>query len=345
MPLHMETIRRPAFRLVAILLGALALGIALRGPLLRVIVLALGAGVLCFVAAPLSQRFETRLSRPVAVLLALLAVAGAILLVAWLLLPTLLRDLMELAQTLPESLLRLSGWLDQARAWVERRLPAISLPRMNFEGMQGLLAGIAGGTIGLVVNLADVVGRLSMMVMLAYFFLCDRDRLLLMLELLLPQSVRHTAVCMGNAVLRELRLYLRGQLMIAGAVSALSAALLMIVGVRSALALGIIIGLLNMIPYFGPFIGGVPAVLIALGDGWQRALLTVAALTLVQQLDGSWISPRIMGNLTGFSPAAVLIGIYAGASLGGVAGMLFALPVMMTGRTLFRIFVQKCENI
>jgi len=86
-------------------------------------------------------------------------------------------------------------------------------------------------------------------------------------------------------------------------------------------------------------------VLIALGDGWQRAALTLVALSAVQQLDGSWISPRIMGSLTGFTPAAVLVGIYAGARLGGVAGMLFALPVMMSARTVFRIFVQKYENI
>ena len=120
---------------------------------------------------------------------------------------------------------------------------------------------------------------------------------------------------------------------------------LFIIGVRSALVLGLLIGVMNMIPYFGPFIGGAPAVLIALTDGWQKAALTFAALVLIQQLDGSWLSPRVLGSVTGFSPALVLVGLYAGASLGGVAGMLFALPVMLVIRTLFRVFVQKCENI
>ena len=100
-----------------------------------------------------------------------------------------------------------------------------------------------------------------------------------------------------------------------------------------------------MIPYFGPFIGGVPAVLIALGDGPGKAAMVAVALAVVQQLDGSLISPKIMGSLTGFSPALVLVAIYAGARLGGIAGMLVALPAMMSIRTLFRVFVQKCENI
>jgi predicted PurR-regulated permease PerM len=52
-----------------------------------------------------------------------------------------------------------------------------------------------------------------------------------------------------------------------------------------------------------------------------------------------------MGSLSGFSPAAVLVGVYAGARLGGVGGMLVALPAMMALRTVFRIFVQKYENI
>jgi predicted PurR-regulated permease PerM len=108
--------------------------------------------------------------------------------------------------------------------------------------------------------------------------------------------------------------------------------------------LGGIVGILNMVPYFGPFIGGVPAVLIALGDGWPKALWCLGALVLVQQLDSAIISPRIMGSLTGFSPAAVLIAIYAGATLGGIPGMLLALPAIMSIRTVFRVFVQQREN-
>ena len=242
------------------------------------------------------------------------------------------------------------GLAGLAGVWAGRHYTEDPVEDEGFKSMQPPTGSIKS-RLSILVDIWDVftaeIRRVfsNKMVMLAFFFLCDRERLLLLLELLLPQAWRSTVVHMGNAVCRDLRLYLRGQLLIAGAVSLLSVATLTLVGVGNALALGLIIGLLNMIPYFGPFIGGVPAVLIALGDSWQRAALTVAALSVVQQLDGSWISPRIMGSLTGLSPGAVLVGIYAGARLGGVAGMLFALPVMMSLRTVFRIFVQKCENI
>ena len=321
------------------------LGFALRGLLAQVAALILGAGVLSFVAAPLARLYEGKLSRAAASLAALLSIGAAAVGLLWLLLPPVGLQLTGLVRSLPDSIARLSGWAEDLRRWAQARLPAMSLPEFDAAALLGSLSGLAGGTVNLAVNLADGIGRASIMAVLAFFFLRDRERLLLRLELLLPQAGRATAVRMGNAVCRELRLYLGGQLLVAGAVSLLAVAALSIVGVGNALALGLIIGLLNMIPYFGPFIGEIPAVFIALGDSWQRAALTVLALAVVQQLDGSWISPRIMGSLTGFSPAAVLVGIYAGAQLWGVAGMLFALPVMIVIRTVFRIFVQKYENI
>ena len=325
--------------------GIVALAWVLRRPALQVGALVLTAAALCFAAAPLSALYEKKLPRPAAALCALLTLGLIVAALLWLLLPALLGELADLARALPDAVARMSGMLELWRVRLQQRFPGLSLPGMDLSALQGVLSGLAGGTYSLAVNLADIIGRLSLATVLAHSMLCERDRLLLRLELLLPQSARPMAVRMGNAVCRELRLYLRGQLMIALAVGALSGAALFALGVRSALALGPIIGLFNMIPYFGPFIGGVPAVLIALGDGPGKAAMVAVALAVVQQLDGSLISPKIMGSLTGFSPALVLVAIYAGARLGGIAGMLVALPAMMSIRTLFRVFVQKCENI
>lgn len=344
MQLRIEPNRR-RWAILGAVLVAVAVVVLLRRPIAQVAELILGAAAACFVVAPLANLLEKRLSRPAAALAALLAVLAVLAGGLLLLLPALLREMADLARTLPGIVSAASNWLAGARLWLEQRLPGIRLPGMDFSALQGFATALAGGTITFAANLADVAGKLSMAAVLAYFFLRDRDRLLLRLELLMPQAWRVTAVRMASAASRELRLYLQGQLMIAGAVAALAVAALAIVGVRNALVLGLLVGVLNMIPYFGPFIGGVPAVLIALTESWQKAALTAAALVVVQQLDGSWISPRVMGSLTGFSPAAVLLGIYGGARLGGVLGMLLALPAMMTTRTLFRVFVQKYENI
>ena len=144
--------------------------------------------------------------------------------------------------------------------------------------------------------------------------------------------------------MRELRLYLRGQVTIALVIGVLAAVGLAIVGVPGAPLLGVFVGAFNVIPYLGPIIGGIPAVVLALSVSWQKAAFALLALFLVQQMDGMVISPRVMGNITGFSPAVVLLALFAGARLCSIRGMLLALPTLMAVRTLYRVFVQRREN-
>ena len=332
------------WRYLALAVPTVALAVLFRGPLLQALGLAAGGGVLAFLLYPLEKRLEGWLSRPLASLMTLMIAVVALAGLLWLCLPTLLREIAQLAETLPRSIALLTRWAQSISERIARWLPGAALPAFPAERLTALASNLAAGTLAFAGGLAGALSRLSMMGILAYCFLCDRQNLLLRLELLIPRSARRTAVRMANAVARELRLYLGGQLLVALAVGALTAAGLLIIGVRSALVLGGIVGILNMVPYFGPFIGGVPAVLIALGGGWQRALLCLGVLALVQQLDSAVISPRIMGSLTGFSPAAILLTIYAGAGFGGIGGMLLALPVMMSVRTVFRVFVQQREN-
>ena len=332
-------------RVALVLAAAAGAAFLLRGLLLAVLGLVAGGAALAFLAHPVARRFERRLSRPAAALAALVALGAALALGAGLIVPALARELAGLAQALPRSLAALTGWSERVSAALSRAVPGLALPGADLASLAGRLPGLASGTVTLAVGAADGAGRLSLMVILGYFFLRDRDAFALRLELLIPRAARGLAVRMARAVGRELRLYLQAELLISLSVGALAAAGLALVGVRGAAALGPLIGLLNMIPYFGPFIGGVPAVLIALGDGPKRALLALAVLCAVQQLDGSLISPRIMGSVTGLSPALVLVGLFAGARLAGVWGMLLAIPAMIVFRTLFRVYVQRSENI
>lgn len=332
-------------RLAAVAVPAALLVVLFRQPLLQTLELVLGAGALAFLAEPLAARFERRLSRPRAAVCAVATMLLGVGALLWLALPALFAQLTQLSGALPDSLRRLSEWIGSVRGWMQAHLPSLQLPEARLDNLAGALSGLAGGTFRLASGAGAALSRASLALMLGVFFLCDRSRLFLRLELLIPQAFRQTAVRMGGAVCRELRLYLRAQLLIALAVGALAAGGLMLAGVRSAAVLGGIIGLFNMIPYFGPFLGGAPAVLLALADGWRKALLVLGVLALVQQLDNALISPRIMGGLTGFSPAAVLLAIFAGARLFGVVGLLTALPLFMSIRTVFRVFVQSRENI
>lgn len=122
--------------------------------------------------------------------------------------------------------------------------------------------------------------------------------------------------------------FIRGQLLVALIVGVFSSILLYIVGLDFAVLVGMTAGLFNVIPYFGPIIGSIIAVVVGLLSGSPlKALLAVAALVVVQQIDSNIISPRIVGNSVGLHPVFIILSIIIGGSCFGLLGMLIAVPV------------------
>jgi len=332
-----------AGRLVAAAVFFFIIFVFLRKPLFDAAGIAFGAAVVAFLVSPLAEFFERRLNRHSAALCALLSILFAALAALSLLVPALAGEAAELIETLPRSIMQMRIQLSSALQRLETCFPGLSMSELSwskdrFPSIAQKTAIIAGG-------IADSAYRFSLMIVLGYFFICDRERVLIRLELLVPRRFRQTAVQIGVAVCSELRNYLKGQGLISLIVGLLSACGLALVGVRSALVLGAAVGIFNLIPYFGPVLGAVPAVLMALSDGWIAALLAAAVLWLVQQADSTLISPRIMSSVSGVSPAVVLLAVFIGSGLGGIVGMLLAMPAVMAFRTVFRVFVQRHENV
>lgn len=96
---------------------------------------------------------------------------------------------------------------------------------------------------------------------------------------------------------------------------------------RYALLLSLIIGVSNMIPYFGPFIGGIPAVFITLFEGFVPALFVALFILALQQFDGLYLGPKILGDSIGLSPFWIITSILIGGALWGALGMFFGAPL------------------
>lgn len=122
--------------------------------------------------------------------------------------------------------------------------------------------------------------------------------------------------------------FIRGQLLVALIVGVLSSIALYIVGLDYAVLVGMTAGLGNIIPYFGPILGAILAVIVGLTSGIPiKALLALVALVVVQQLDSNIISPKIVGDSVGLHPVFVMLSIVIGGTLYGLLGMLIAVPI------------------
>ena len=136
--------------------------------------------------------------------------------------------------------------------------------------------------------------------------------------------------------------FLRGVFVDSVIVAFLSSLILSLLGVDFAVFIGCFAGLVNVIPYFGPIIGILPAALAALAEGGlYKALLAAAALFTVQQIECNFIYPRIIGKSTGLHPLFVLTAVSVAGSLGGLLWMILAVPLAGIIRVLLCKWAEK----
>ena len=326
--------------LIAVLCGIAAIVIFFGDLVADAIAILFGAGVICFLMSPLDACISRRVPQPYSAILSLAAIGVIVIGVFAAAVPMVAGQISDGA--IARAADRITEMAESIQNILQSRLPSVQLPDLSQIG--GNFSQFAKNAVDYIGEFSDKIYKVLLMIAMSYFFLADRERTLIRLELMVPAKIRRHAVRFGRSLMHELRLYLRGQATIALAVGVLAWIGLWIIGIAGAPLLGLIVGIFNVIPYFGPVLGGIPAVLMAFGISWQRALITIGVLFLVQQIDGLVISPRIMGSVTGFSPGTVLLALYFGSKLGGIGGLLLAVPALTAIRTLYRVFVQRYEK-
>lgn len=333
-------VSRRAQWIIGLCAGAAAL--AAWSSLRRLMGQLLFALLLSALALPLCRWMERRVSRAWA---AAGAVAALILLLlggAGLLLPQLISQISFVIAEAPRLLARLQemwdgiaerewikmlgldgegpdAWMTGAAAWISENLPM-------------LLSGIGSGI--------DALSRAFLSPVLAYYFLRDRETFCYRLSLWIPLRCRRRALAAIQEMRREAGGYVRGQMLVAGAVAVLTALGLLMVGVPAWLALGLLMGICEWIPYVGPLIGGVPIALFSLPQGLTVTLWSLGVTIFVQQIEGYFLSPRLMAGATNLHPVYVLLLLSAGGLLAGLPGMVAAVPLFVCLRGAARVLYE-----
>ena len=130
--------------------------------------------------------------------------------------------------------------------------------------------------------------------------------------------------------------FIRGQLLEAFCVGILSAIALSIVGIDYAVVIGLIAGICNMIPYVGPLVGTILAAIMGLLSGRPiKVIYAIIAMLVVQQVDNNLLAPKIVGNSVGLHAVFTMMAILVGGNIGGLLGMLLAVPIAASIRVLF----------
>lgn len=167
--------------------------------------------------------------------------------------------------------------------------------------------------------------------------LCEK-----LLSLMVGQKT-HGIICeLAHDINQVLFTFIRGAVIDSMFVAFLSSLVLSILKIEYSVIIGIIAGLLNIIPYFGPFFGMVPAFLVAFfSKGLFYALVAVCAMFIVQQIDSNYIYPKVVGEATGLHPLFVLLSVSIMGYFCGVLGMLLAVPAAGILQVFIRRFAYR----
>lgn len=122
--------------------------------------------------------------------------------------------------------------------------------------------------------------------------------------------------------------YIRGQLLVCLVIGVISATLFWVFGMKYPLLLGFIIAITNIIPYFGPIIGAVPAVIIAATLSVKMVIITLIIIVVLQFVEGNILSPLIVGKSLHMHPLIIMLSLLAGGEAGGIIGLIMAVPIL-----------------
>lgn len=199
------------------------------------------------------------------------------------------------------------------------------------------------GTMGIVWWILDFF----MVMLYLFFLLMDYEKVNENWHRLIPQGQRSMAIRVATDVKREMNAYFRGQALVAFLVGVLFSIGFLIIDFPLAIGMGMLIGLLNMVPY-AQMLGFVPAVLLALlksndtGESfWFIFLCLFIVFCVVQAIQDLVLVPKIMGKAMGLKPAIILLSLSVWGSLLGIMGFVIALPLTTLGWAYYKRFILK----
>jgi len=350
-----ERTRRTAA--LALVIAVLVLGTFLLFGLLDSIVI---AALIAFLIEPVIRLGVEKLHLPrwLSLLIVYLVVAavafGAVLLLPVMIIGSIAQiDVGEISQSIDQWLsdlaasvassdflgIDMSG-MDAVSAAVaeSNQTPPTLEPGRLLEAFEDFLTA-AAGLLGVVVG---AVSAIFFVLIVAVYLSADSDRYFRVTGGLVPQSYEDDVYELGRRLNRAWSDYVRGQGVMVLVIGFTTFIVTWALGVPGALFLGVIAGLLEVIPTFGPIIATIPAVLIALFQGSTRfemsnfvfALVVIAAYILIQQLESNLIAPKVMGTSVQLPALVVLISIAAGYQVVGILGAILAVPVVASARVL-----------
>jgi predicted PurR-regulated permease PerM len=299
-----------------------------------VVYILIGAIFLAYLIYPVVHRLRRRMPLAAAVLLVYAAMAIAVVALGWFVVPRASDDVGAFMQHYPELVARVNSFIYDPNDAVTSRLPewmraeiaripaelALWVKTRGIESAGHLVLVLAGGF--------TAIATFVIVPLMTAYLLLDLENLKSGLSSIVPQRHWRATLAFLSDVDGVVGGFIRGQLLVALSVGVLITIALLVLHVRYAFFLGMLATVGDLVPYVGAILAFLPAFSIAwINNGFVNALLVLAAFVVIFEAEGHLLAPNIVSKTVRLSPFVVLVALLIGGDLGGIFGLLIAIPV------------------
>lgn len=285
--------------------------------------------VIAYLVNPAVVIMENKgLKRFYAVIIVYALFVSTILCISYFVFPVIYKEISKLMDVLPLYISKAKNYIDRIYVSFSKSLtPDMKqVIRNNIDNLQKAAVEQIDHITKTFFSIFEGVANWIIAAVVSFYLLKDKDYFLNLVKYLIPAGRRQETFRVTREINRVLTRFIRGQLIVALIVGILATVGFFIIDLHFALLMGVVTGAANIIPYFGPILGGIPVTIIGLMDSSQKALSAVVVIFVVQQLESGIITPKIVGESVGIHPVFIIFSLFVAGRFFGIIGMFFAVP-------------------
>ncbi|MBS4173639.1 AI-2E family transporter [Bacillus sp. FJAT-49736] len=287
-------------------------------------------GFITYLLHPLVERLHQRgLHRGIAIMIIYLVFFGSICYGIYLGVPLLIEQLKDLSDHLPEFAAQYRNWVEDLRHSTSRWPDGIQ-DQMDkrIDSFEILLNQYLAKVISSIMKLLNFIFVLAIIPFISFYLLKDMETIKKTAWYFTPKKWRKQAKSFLKDVDESIGGYIRGQLLVCFLIGVISTIAFWLLNIKYPILLGLIIGITNVIPYFGPIIGAIPAAVIAVTISAKHLLYVLVIMFILQFIEGNILSPLIVGKSLHLHPIFIIFALILGEEIGGILGLILAVPVL-----------------
>ena len=311
--------------------------------------------IFAYILNPIMKFFERRLKfkRGLAVLLTYLVVLGIIVVIALYGIPSIIESIISITKEIPDYVNMVQNWLNSilknARLNEFVQDTGLMTNVTSLSSKAGtILVSLLEGTTGSIITITTDIIKIAFGLLISIYMLLDKERFLKQIKLLLLMI---TGEKIGRKILDFVKIYnyMIGTYIGIKALDSLIIGIISLIGLMIlrlpyAPLLALVVGVTNMIPYFGPFVGMLTCAIVALFITPFRALVVFIFLLALQQFDAWYLEPKLVSGKVGIGPFWVILGVTIGGGFFGPLGMILASPTVATIKIYYKKIVNKYKE-